>query len=197
MRATAFRVIAGLTAVVQAQERYRSNHATYANSVDTLNVNADAAYKYYDLTLAASEAGDYVGNGPFVLKEWRFNDRVETVKNPLYWNAAHVKLNGVRFVPVENFYTETRGFLAGQLHTTYQLPPPLVDKIKAEHPQFLRQEPYLATDFIRTNITRPVLDNPKVRMAMSLAIDRKQLCDNILQGNTPCGTITPDLAIAS
>jgi len=52
--------IAGLTAVVQAQERYRSNHATYANSVDTLNVNADAAYKYYDLTLAAGEAGDYV-----------------------------------------------------------------------------------------------------------------------------------------
>ncbi|WP_052573982.1 peptide ABC transporter substrate-binding protein [Haloferula sp. BvORR071] len=140
-----------------------------------------------------SEAGNYVGNGPFVLKEWRFNDKVETVKNPLYWNAAHVKLNGVRFVPVENFYTETRGFLAGQLHTTYQLPPPLVEKIRAEHPEFLRQEPYLATDFIRTNITRPVLDNPKVRMAMSLAIDRKQLCDNILQGNTPCGTITPDL----
>jgi len=140
-----------------------------------------------------SDAGNYVGNGPFVLKEWRFNDRVETVKNPNYWNAANVKLNGVRFVPVENFYTETRGFLAGQLHTTYQLPPTLVDKIKAEHPQFLRQELYVATDFVRINTTRPVLSNPKVRMAMSLAIDRKLLCDNILQGNTPCGTITPNM----
>lgn len=140
-----------------------------------------------------SEPGEYVGNGPFMLKEWKFNDRVETVKNPNYWNAANVKLNGVRFVPVENFFSETRGFLAGQLHTTYQLPSPLVDKIKAEHPEFLRQELYVATDFVRINTTRPVLDNPKVRMAMSLAIDRKQLCDNILQGNTPAGTLTPNL----
>ena len=121
------------------------------------------------------------------------HDRVETVKNENYWNAANVKLNGVRFIPVENFYTETRGFLSGQLHTTYQLPPTLVDKIKAEHPEFLRQEPYVATDFIRVNTTRKVLDNPKVRMAMSMAIDRKLLCDNVLQGNIPCGTISPNL----
>ena len=138
-----------------------------------------------------SDAGNYVGNGPFALKEWRFNERVETVKNPNYWNAANVKLNGVRFIPVENYYTETRGFLAGQLHTTYQLPPTLVDKVRATTPQYLRQEPYVATDFVRVNTTRPVLDNPKVRMALSLAIDRKLLCDNILQGNTPAGTITP------
>lgn len=140
-----------------------------------------------------SDAGNLVGNGPFILKEWRFNDKIETAKNPRYWNAANVKLNGVRFVPVENFYTETRGFLAGQLHATYQLPPPLVDKLKAEHPEFVRQEPYIATDFIRINTTRPVLDQPKVRMALSKAIDRKLLCDHILQGNTPCGTITPDM----
>jgi type IV pilus assembly protein PilE len=52
--------IAGLTAIVQAQERYRSNHATYSASVDALSVNADAAYKYYDLALAASEDGTFV-----------------------------------------------------------------------------------------------------------------------------------------
>lgn len=52
--------IAGLTAIVQAQERYRSNHATYSDSVDTLNVNAEAAYKYYDLALTAGEAGTFV-----------------------------------------------------------------------------------------------------------------------------------------
>lgn len=140
-----------------------------------------------------SNAGNYVGNGPFVLKDWVFNDRIETVKNPHYWNAANVKLKGVRFIPVENFYTETRGFLAGQLHTTYQLPPPLVEKIAKTNPEFLRQEPYVATDFVRVNTTRPHLDNPKVRMAMSLAIDRKLLCEHVLIGNTPAGTLTPNL----
>jgi type IV pilus assembly protein PilE len=52
--------IAGLTAVVQAQERYRSNHATYSDSVSALNVNVDTAYKYYDLALAAGDAGNFV-----------------------------------------------------------------------------------------------------------------------------------------
>ncbi|HEY9109825.1 MAG TPA: type IV pilin protein, partial [Roseateles sp.] len=52
--------IAALTAVVQAQERYRSNNATYADTVGRLNINADAAYKYYDLALAAGEAGNFV-----------------------------------------------------------------------------------------------------------------------------------------
>lgn len=140
-----------------------------------------------------SVAGNYVGNGPFVLKEWILNDRIETVKNPHYWNVPNVQLNGVRFVPVENFYTETRGFLAGQLHTTYQLPQQLVEKVKRDHPDYLRQERYMATDFVRINTTRKELGDPKVRMAMSLAIDREQLCKHVLIGNTPAGTITPEM----
>lgn len=149
--------------------------------------------KISDSFTAWSEPGNMVGNGPFVLKEWRFNDKIDVVKNPNYWDAANVKLNGIRFLPVENYYTETRGFLAGQLHTTYQLPQTLVEKIRADHPQFLRQEPYVASDFVRVNTTRPGLDNPKVRLALSMAIDRKLLCDNLLQGNIPAGTLTPTL----
>lgn len=44
--------IAALSALTQAQERYRSNHATYANSLDTLSVNVEKVYKYYDVTFA-------------------------------------------------------------------------------------------------------------------------------------------------
>lgn len=139
------------------------------------------------------EPGKLVGNGPFVLKEWLLNDHIEVVRNPHYRNAANVKLNGIRFIPVENYFTETRGFLAGQLHTTYQLPNALVDELKATHPEFLRQEPYVATDFIRFNINKPGLDNPKVRSALSYAVDRKLLCENLLQGNQPAGTFTPQL----
>lgn len=43
--------IAALTAVVQAQERYRSNNATYAQSIDVLKIDAEKAYKYYELGL--------------------------------------------------------------------------------------------------------------------------------------------------
>jgi len=44
--------IAALTALMQAQERYRSNHATYADSLETLNVSVEKVYKYYDVTFA-------------------------------------------------------------------------------------------------------------------------------------------------
>lgn len=138
-----------------------------------------------------SEAGKLAGNGAFTLKEWKPEDRVELVKNPLFRDAAKVKLNGLHFISAKSSNAENRAFLDGKLHLTWQLPPPLVDRMRANFPKYLRQEPYFATDFIRVNLKRPKLDNPKVRMALSLAIDRQLLCDNILKGNRPAGTITP------
>jgi type IV pilus assembly protein PilE len=44
--------IAALSALMQAQERYRSNHAAYADSLEALNVNVEKVYKYYDVSFA-------------------------------------------------------------------------------------------------------------------------------------------------
>lgn len=140
-----------------------------------------------------SELGNLVGNGPFQLAEWRFHDVIEVERNPYYWDAGNVGLEGIRFLPIENPYTESRAFLAGQLHTTYTLPPDLVDTMAEEYPQFLRQEPYVGTTFVRLNTTRPGLDNPLVRQAMSLAIDRELLCEHIFEGYTPARSFTPKM----
>ncbi len=140
-----------------------------------------------------SEHPNLVGNGPFQLKEWRFHDVIEVERNPHYWNAADVGLNGIRFIPIENPYTEARAFLAGQLHTTYTLPPDLIDTMAEDYPEFLRQEPYVGTTFFRLNTTRPGFDDPKVRQAMSLSIDREALCEHILEGYTPARTFTPKM----
>ena len=140
-----------------------------------------------------SEPGNMVGNGGFVLSSWRLHDHVKVVKNPFYWDAANVQLNGVTYLPIENFYTETRAYLAGQLHVTYQLPPDLVDKMRAEYPKEIREDPYVGSRFVRCNVTRPGLDQVKVRMALSYAIDRKQLCDTILKGYEAADTYSPDL----
>ncbi|MGC4015181.1 MAG: peptide ABC transporter substrate-binding protein [Luteolibacter sp.] len=140
-----------------------------------------------------TEPGNMVSNGPFLLKEWKLNNRLDVVRNPRYWDAANVKLNGIRFIPIENFYSETRAYLAGQLHTGYQVPPDLVDKLKAERPSELHQEPYVGSQFVRLNTARTGLDNPKVRMALSLALDRKSLCDAILKGYQPADSLTPKM----
>ncbi len=134
-----------------------------------------------------------VGNGPFMLTEWRFHDFIEVKRNPYYWNAANVRLNGIRFYPIENPYTETRAFLSGQLHTTYQLPSDLIRTVKENEPQFLRQEPYVGTTFVRLNTTRPGLDDPRVRQALSLTLNRELLCEHIMEGYSPARSLTPKM----
>jgi oligopeptide transport system substrate-binding protein len=137
--------------------------------------------------------GNLVGNGPFQLHQWRYNHYIEVRRNPHYWEAQNVGLNGIRFFPIENPYTETRSFLAGQLHTTYNLPPDLLEKTRRDYPQYLRAEPYVGTTFVRLNTTRPGLDDPRVRRALSLAIHREELCKYIYEGFTPAETYTPRL----
>ncbi len=134
-----------------------------------------------------------VGNGPFKLKEWRFHDVIEVDRSPHYWDAAHVKLNGIRFLPIENPYTETRAFLAGQLHTTYQLPSDLIQWTKRNKPEYLRQEPYVGTTFIRLNTTKPGLADPRVRQALALTIDRELLCRHVAEGFQPTVSYTPPM----
>lgn len=134
-----------------------------------------------------------VGNGPFKIKKWRFHDFIEVERNPHYWNAANVGLNGIRFFPIENPYTETRAFLSGQLHTTYQLPSDLIRTVKKNDAQYLRQEPYVGTTFIRLNTTRPALSDPRVRQALSLTMDREQICEHIMEGFFPTVSLTPKM----
>lgn len=140
-----------------------------------------------------SMLGNLVGNGPFQLHQWRNNHYIEVRRNPHYWDAAKVGLNGIRYFPIENPYTETRSFLAGQLHTTYSLPPDLFTRVRKRHPEYLRTEPYVGTVFLRFNTTRPGLDNVKVRQALSLAINRVELCQYIYEGFSPAHGLTPKL----
>lgn len=139
------------------------------------------------------EVGNLVGNGAFVLDSWQLNDHILVKKNPFYWDAANVQLNGVKFLPIENYYTETRAFLAGQLHTTYQVPPDMVPMLEKEYPQFLRKEPYVGSRFMRLNVTKPGLDQVKVRQAMAMALDRVSLCSTVLQGFEPATSYSPKL----
>ena len=132
-------------------------------------------------------------NGPFKLKKWAINHVLEVERNPTYWDVANVRLNGIRFFPTENAYTESRAFLAGQLHTTYILPADQIPWVRKNRPEWLRVDPYLGTSFLRMNTTRKGLDDPRVRQAIAFAIDRDAICRHILEGYTPADTITPPM----
>ncbi|MGH8019845.1 MAG: peptide ABC transporter substrate-binding protein, partial [Opitutaceae bacterium] len=135
---------------------------------------------------------NFVGNGPFRLVEWRPNQVLVVEKNPLYWEADRVSLNEIRFYPVESLDTEERMFRAGQLHRTNDLPLSKIDVYKRENPELIRIEPYLGSYFYRCNVTRPPLDDVRVRRALALAIDRESLVENVIRGGQdPAYHFTP------
>jgi oligopeptide transport system substrate-binding protein len=135
---------------------------------------------------------NYVGTGPFVLKSWHPNDVIEVVRNPFYWDAANVKLNGINFYSIENVGTQERAFQAGQLHKTDQVPSDRMPYYRREHPEILRIDPYEGVYFYRVNVERKPLDNQKVRLALNLAVDRDAIVKNIMrQGQKPATGYTP------
>ena len=140
-----------------------------------------------------SRAENLVGNGPFRLKSYRRNDHIEVERNPYYWDAANVSLNGIRFLPISNSFTEARMFRDGQLHVTSTAAPEVVDLMKRIDPASLRQEPYLGTVLYRFNNNRKPLDDVRVRRALSLAIDREALCNSVFRGFTTAYGMTPPM----
>ncbi|HWL62114.1 MAG TPA: peptide ABC transporter substrate-binding protein [Steroidobacteraceae bacterium] len=136
--------------------------------------------------------GNMVGNGAFRLVEWKLNKYVSVEKNPLYWDAEHVRLNGVVFYPTENIVTEERMFRSGQLHYTNDTPVDKIPQYRDQHPEQIRLDLYLGTYFYELNVRKPGLDDPRVRRALAMTVDRKTLVDTVLKGvNVPAYALTP------
>lgn len=140
-----------------------------------------------------SKPANLVGNGPFRIKTFRRNDHIEVERNPYYWDAANVSLNGIRFLPISNVFTEARMFRDGQLHVTYTAAPEVIDLMKKLNPAVVRQEPYLGTVLYRFNTTRPPLDDSRVRRALSLSLDREAICSNVYRGFKPAYGMVPPM----
>lgn len=142
---------------------------------------------------AWTRPGAAVGNGPFVMAEHRFNDYVEVRRNPRYRNAASVRLNGVRFLPTVNGFTETRMFFNGKIHVTNNVPPEMTAYARERGGADFCQDDYYVTIFYRLNTRHGPLRDARVRRALSLAVDREALVrDVVCGGGQPCFGFTPD-----
>jgi oligopeptide transport system substrate-binding protein len=136
--------------------------------------------------------GNFVGNGAFTLKSWRQNQSIAVEKNPHYWDAAQVRLNGIEFFPIGDHTIEERSFRAGQLHVTGTIPLNRVEYYRNGKQAQLRLDPYLRSYYYLLNMDKPPLDDLRVRKALALAIDRKQIAEYVTRsGETPAHSFTP------
>ncbi|MFE8709316.1 peptide ABC transporter substrate-binding protein [Aeromonas allosaccharophila] len=135
--------------------------------------------------------GNIVSNGAFVLKEWTPNERLSAERNTHYWDNQHTVLNKVVYLEIVSETAAYNRYRTGELHyTTYPLEQ--YKHIKSQSPQDLVSAPMLATYYYVFNVNRKPFDDPKVRKALSLALDRETITDKILgQGQLPAFSLTP------
>ncbi len=126
--------------------------------------------------------GNFVGNGPFTLADWTPNRHITVQKNPAYGDAGSVRLAGIRFLAFDNGDAEERAFRAGQLDVTMSAPAAKLDSHRSVQPPVLRTVPLHETRYLALNTMRPPLDNPRVRRALALALDRPALVEKVLNG---------------
>jgi len=141
---------------------------------------------------AWAEPGHLVGNGPYVLAKWRRGQEIVVERSTTYWDALNVRLSAIHFHTLDSVDAEERAFRAGQLHLTDALPPDRIAAYRRDAPELLRIDPLLGTYFYRLNVTRPGLNDPRVRRALALAVDRDAIVARILHGGQqPAHAFTP------
>jgi oligopeptide transport system substrate-binding protein len=142
---------------------------------------------------AFSRPGNLVSNGAYVLSEWVIRSRISLVKNENYWGADNVILEKVNYYPFEDRSTALKRFRAGKLHWTSEVPNNQFKWLQKHYPDELVISPWLGSYFLGFNLERePFIENPGLRMALMLALDRELLTEKVTQfGELPSFTLVP------
>jgi len=144
-----------------------------------------------------AKPGVMICNGAFVLKEWVQGSHILATRNHYYWNDAATRLDAVKYLLIPDENAELTRYRAGGLHTTYVVPRGQFDWIQANLADQLHLMPHLDTYFYGFNLNKaPFKDNPGLRRALSLVIDREQLVHSVLRvGEQPAyGWIPPGVS---
>ena len=126
--------------------------------------------------------GDFVTNGPFVIKDWKHNEGIDLVKNDQYYDKDKVKLAGIHFDIIEDQNTSWQRYEGGEYDFIVSPPNTIVNKLQQAKDEQLTIGDDLGTYYFALNVKEKPLNNVKVRQALSLAIDRKAIVENITQG---------------
>ena len=127
-----------------------------------------------------------IGTGPFKFVEMKQNESIKLVKNPDYWKKGLPYLDGIEYTIIKNRATAVLAFVAGKVDMTFptEMTAALEKDIKAQDPTAICEiEPINVSTNLIINLENPPFNNPELRKAMALSIDRKSLIDIILQGH--------------
>jgi peptide/nickel transport system substrate-binding protein len=133
-----------------------------------------------------------IGTGPYEFVEFKPNEYIKVAKNPDYWKPGRPYLDGIEYPIIPNRSTAILAFLSGKVDMTFpfNVTVPLLKDIRSEAPQALCE--LASTGVARSllvNRNAPPFDNPDIRRAMALSLDRKAFIDILSEGEDRIGAL--------
>jgi oligopeptide transport system substrate-binding protein len=152
-----------------------------------------AFYTYYPINSKIAkenpdwykQAGEnYTSNGPFKMVSWEKGKEIVLEKNENYWDADTVKLEKINMAYIADATTELEMFKRGELHWAgmpmHRIPVEALPQLKDEG--LLQSKVIHGTYWYKFNTQNKFLKNVNIRKALTYAIDRKAIVENISQG---------------
>ena len=131
-----------------------------------------------------------IGTGPFKFEEFRQNEFIRLSRNTEYWKPGLPYLDGIEYTIIANRATAVLAFVAGKYDMTFtsEISPALSKDIKSQRPSAVCHMQSTNTQGnLLVNRDKPPFDNPLVRKAMGLTIDRKAFVQILSQGDNVIG----------
>ena len=141
-------------------------------------------------------AETFISNGPFKMQEISFGEGYKLVKNEHYWNAANVRLDQVNFRFIPDPSTALVALDNGDIDGQWEIPSADLPSLKASS-DALQIIPSYGTTYYEVNCLKAPYDDPRVRQALAMALDRTALIENVLQStdNPAFSLIAPGYSV--
>ncbi len=128
----------------------------------------------------AVAADTYITNGCFYISDWVPGSYIMFTKNPNYWNADAIKLDAIKFNLIEDPNASYSAYQTGEVLFIKDVPTEEIPSLEG-NAEF-HVEPIIGTYYLSLNTQREPFNDPKVRKALSLAIDREYVAGTLMQG---------------
>lgn len=129
----------------------------------------------------ATDPATYVTNGPYTLTEWVHDSYMLYTKNPNYWNAANIKPETIKFVLMDDDNAMLSAYETGELDMIDSVPNEEIPALKTQADYHV--EGQLGIYYVSINTSKEYLNDPLVRKALILAIDRTYIVEQIGQAD--------------
>jgi len=140
-----------------------------------------------------TQPGHMISNGAYQLVSFNPNDKITLKKNPFYWDAEHVQIDQVNWVPFQDRSSCMRRFEAKEIDICSDVAAEQMDYVKNSLGQEFHQAPLLGIYYIDIKgEPDSKLRDPRVRQAISMTIDRDFLSQEVWRGTMlPAGSMVP------